>query len=191
MCLRVSGTGHEKPLYALQHEAGVTTVVDDVETGLLAAIKRLYMQLIGKMDYNFTHVVAHMAVAIDAPFKGHEFGRVAKDFRVQLQDREIKIMARFARVERATWTRISHFGRTLLQISNDNWYQTNDDSFRQSTHARSQNQWVMDLLQFDRNVRKACDSFVARCPSQQYRAIVRLAIKGFHETTGSNGAIYR
>lgn len=191
MCLRVCGTGNDKPLYALQHEAGQTTVIEDIETGLLAVIKRLYLQIVGKLDYNFFHIAAHMAVAMDAPFKGHSLGKVAKDFRVQLHDREIKIMARFARVDHATWTRISHFGRTLLQISNDNWYQQNDVSFNQTAHAIGQNQGLLELLRDNRDLHAACNSFVARCPSQQYRVIVRLALKGSHETSGSNGAIYR
>src|SRR5215467_10252757 len=97
--LRVCGGSVEKPLYALEATDRGVVIQEDSETGFFAVVKRLFLQLTGKRVYNFQHVAAHIAEPMDTPFRGHCLGKVSQGFRVQLSDRDIKIMGQFASID--------------------------------------------------------------------------------------------
>lgn len=178
----IKGGSAESPLYALHHTEKATTIFIDTESGLIACIRRIYLQLIGVLDYNFKHVTAHVAKTVDVPLKerskivklGHEMSL----YNIRLIERDNQIMRRLSKIEANAWQMILDFGYELLQISSSRMFTTHDAIELKTTDAKMRHASIIAQLAENKTIRDNCIMFMRKCPSLKYGRIVRLALRG-------------
>lgn len=111
-------------------------------------------------------------------------------FLFPLKERDIKIMGKLANIDFDTWKKVIKIGNEYLQVTNRNWYQTNDNSFDQTFSIQEGNRKFVQHLHENQELRGRCQQFIENCPSKWYRAAVRLALLNRHWCSGSTGEDY-
>src|ERR1700733_13898011 len=115
MGLRVSGGNLQHPLYAIQQSNGKSTLIEDVRSGFFTAIRRLCLQITGKLDYNLQNIAKLVAITLDQDFTFTTPGKVSPTYCVKIDNRDIKIMGLLAGVDAETWRKVTRVGQALLQ----------------------------------------------------------------------------
>lgn len=190
MVLKVFASGPQNPLYALSYAGQQPQIIEDKDIGIWALFCRVFTQIIGKRDYSLNNIAKYLGSAHASKLDFQKFGEERNGFVVQLEARDTKILGKIATIELATWEKICNVGQQFLQITHDNWFQTNDDSFARSHRVQKDNQDIITRLQTDQQLQNLCKKFISKCPSRVYRVMVRLALHGCHETSGADPQVF-